>query len=83
KSTSIPKSIMERAPMQLQGIATIPYPVSRGWDSETTISFSKQLSRLGSSTGLVTEFESPYTKGKSVVLVTAQDEKDLVRLKEA
>ncbi len=83
KSSSIPESIMARAPVQLHGIATIPYPVSRGWDSETTISFSKQLSGLGNGTGLVMEFESPYKKGRSVVLMTAQDDGDVAKLGDA
>jgi hypothetical protein len=83
KSSAIPKSIMERAPMQLEGIATVPYPVNRGWDSETSISLSKQSSGLGEGSGLLMEFESAHKKGRSVVLVTAQTEKDLLTLGDA
>ena len=83
EASAIPKSIMERAPMQLQGIATIPYPVSRDWENETTISISQQKSGMGPGSGLVTEFESPYQKGRSVVLVTAENENDLATLGDA
>jgi hypothetical protein len=83
KSSDIPASIMGRAPMQADGISTVPYPVSRGWDSETSISFSKQKSGLGEGSGLLMEFESVNQKGRSVVLVTAQTENDLLTLGDA
>jgi hypothetical protein len=83
KTTSIPKSIMDRAPMQIDGVGTVPYPVNRGWDSETSISISKQRSGLGEGSGLLMEFESAHKKGRSVVVATAQTEKDLLTLGDA
>lgn len=83
KATSIPKSLIANAPMQLDGVATVPYPVSRGWNNETSISVSKQLSGLGEGSGLMMEFESAQKKGRSVVLVTAQTEKDLLAMSDA
>jgi hypothetical protein len=83
KTSAIPKSIMERAPMQMDGVATVPYPVNRGWDSETSISLSKQKSGLGEGSGVLMEFESAHKKGRSVVLATAQTEKDLLALGDA
>ena len=83
KTTSIPKSIMDRAPMQIDGVATVPYPINRGWDSETSISLSKQRSGLGEGSGLLMEFESAHKKGRSVVVATAQTEKDLLALGDA
>jgi hypothetical protein len=79
----IPKSITELAPMKMDGVSSIPYPVNRGWDSETSISLSKQKSGLGEGSGLLMEFESPFKKGRSIVLATAQDEKDMVILSDA
>lgn len=81
--SSIPKSIMQLAPLQPDGIALVPYPVSRGWDSETSIALSKQRGGLGEGSGLLMQFESANQKGRSVVLVTAQTEKDLLALGDA
>jgi hypothetical protein len=83
EANSIPKSIMSLAPFQPDGAANIPYPVSRGWDSETSIAISKQRAGLGEGTGLLMEFESPNQKGRSVVVATAQNEKDLLLLGDA
>jgi hypothetical protein len=83
RAAAIPKSIMDRAPMQVDGVATVPYPVNRSWDSETSISLSKQKSGLGEGSGLLMEFESAHKKGRSVVLATAQTEKDLLALADA
>ena len=69
--------------MQIDGVATVPYPVNRSWDSETSISLSKQKSGLGEGSGLLMEFESAHKKGRSVVLATAQTEKDLLALADA
>ncbi|HEY0664586.1 MAG TPA: cellulose biosynthesis cyclic di-GMP-binding regulatory protein BcsB [Gallionella sp.] len=83
KAADIPASIVSRAPMQADGLSTVPYPVSRGWDSETSISYSRQKSGLGEGSGVLMEFESANQKGRSVVLVTAQTEKDLLTLGDA
>jgi hypothetical protein len=83
KASDIPASILGRAPMQADGISSVPYPVSRGWDSETSIAFSRQKSGLGEGSGVLMEFESAQQKGRSVVLVTAQTEKDLLTLGDA
>jgi len=79
----IPKSIMALAPLQPDGIANVPYPVVRGWDSDTSIAISKQLGGLGEGSGLLMEFESGNKKGRSVVVATAQTEKDLLALADA
>lgn len=83
EAASIPKSIMSHAPLQPDGIANVDYPISRGWDSETSIAKSKQQGGLGEDLGLVMEFESPDIKGRTVVLVTAQTEKGLLQLSDA
>ena len=83
KTADIPKSIMDRAPMQMNGLASIPYPVNRGWDSETSISVSRQKSGLGENSGVLMEFESASNKGRSVVLATASTDKDMLSLGDA
>ena len=83
KASAIPKSIMSRAPLQIEGVATVSYPVNRGWDSETSLFQSKQKSGLGEGSGLLMEFESADKAGRSIILVTAQTEKDLLSLGDA
>jgi len=83
EANAIPKSLMSLAPFQPDGAADIPYPVSRGWDSETSIAISKQRAGLGEGAGLLMEFESGVKKGRSVVVATAQTEKDLLALGDA
>ncbi len=80
---AIPKSLMAAAPFQPEGMATIPYPVTRGWDTETAIALTKQQAGLGDNTGLLMEFQSPYQDGRSVVVATAQTEPSLRTLGDA
>jgi hypothetical protein len=80
---AIPKSVMARAPFQPDGTGNIPYPVSRGWDTETSIAMSQQQGGLGDNTGLLMEFESAMQKGRSVVVATAKDENGLRALGDA
>lgn len=83
KTSSIPKSIMEAAPMGLTGITNMPYPISRGWDSESSISKIKQQSGLGSGLGAVMEFESVYKRGRTIILLAAESGDDLQLLGDA
>lgn len=83
KTSSIPKFILDAAPMGLTGITNVPYPISRGWDSETTISNSKQQSGLGHGIGAVMEFESLYQRGRSIILLTAESDDYLLALGDA
>ena len=83
ETAALPKSILLHAPLQPAGIANVPYPVSRGWDSETAIALSKQQAGLGSNNGLLMEFESPSVKGRSIIVATAQTEDDLRKFGDA
>lgn len=83
KASSIPKPIMDVAPMGLAGIANVPYPVSRGWESETAMSKSKQQSGLGRGTGAIMEFESLFKRGRSMLLLTAENDEDMLLLGDA
>jgi len=83
EAAAIPQSLMALAPFQAGGAGNIPYPVTRGWDSETSIALSRQRAGLGEGTGLLMEFQSGNRKGRSVVVATAQTEKDLLGLGDA
>lgn len=83
KVQDIPKSLLVNAPFKFDGVSTIPYPVSKGWDTDTSITLSKQKGGLGEGTGLLMEFESPIKRGRSVVLLTAQDDNNLLTLGDA
>jgi hypothetical protein len=83
EAAAIPKSIMSLAPLQPEGIANVPYPVARGWDSEISIAHSKQQGGLGPDSGLLMEFESPSHKGRSIIVATAQTGSDLLKLGDA
>src|SRR6185436_1295021 len=57
---------------------TVPYPVVRGWNTEASAATSRQQSALGSSRGLLMQFQSPYQPGRSVILLTASAADDLL-----
>ena len=80
---SIPKFIMDAAPMGLTGNANVPYPVSRGWDSEETPAITSQQGGLGHGTGVLMEFESMLKRGRSIILLTAESGEDLLELGKA
>lgn len=83
KSSSLPKSLMEAAPMGFTGITNVPYPISRGWDSEAAISVTRQQSGLGKGIGALMEFESIYKRGRTIILLTAESGEDLLALGDA
>ena len=74
---------MDAAPMGFNGIVNVPYPISRGWDSEAAISVTKQQSGLGHGIGAIMEFESVYKRGRSIILLTAERGEDLLMLGDA
>ena len=83
KVQDIPKHIMSEAPFQPEGVADIPYPVSRGWNTQTSVAISKQQGGLGSGMGLLMEFQSSSNKGRSVIVASAQTDEGLEKLGDA
>jgi hypothetical protein len=67
---SIPEDLLELSPLKLGKTKTVPYPVIRDWESETTFAFSGQSSSLGPERGVIMEFESSAETGRSVVVLT-------------
>ena len=78
-SPAIDKDVRASAPLKLleEGV-TVPYPVVRGWNTETSAAFSRQQSALGSGRGLLMQFQSPYEAGRSIVMLTASAPDDLL-----
>jgi cellulose synthase operon protein B len=83
KADAIPKSFMAAAPLKLADTSSIPYPATRGWNSEMQVAYSKQRSALGPDTGVMMEFESLVKKGRSVLVITAQNNDGLLALGDA
>ncbi|MBC8023866.1 MAG: cellulose biosynthesis cyclic di-GMP-binding regulatory protein BcsB, partial [Burkholderiales bacterium] len=76
---AIDRELRAAAPLKLlEDGVTVPYPVVRGWNTETTSASSRQQSALGSGRGLFMQFQSPYQAGRSVVMLTASTPEDLV-----
>lgn len=81
--SSIPKDLMELAPLKPAKMSSVPYPVAGGWEGESSMALSKQFSGIGQGSGAIMEFQSPYKKGRSVLLLTAASTSDLSTLSHA
>ncbi|MGR3218830.1 MAG: cellulose biosynthesis cyclic di-GMP-binding regulatory protein BcsB, partial [Candidatus Anammoxibacter sp.] len=77
---TLPKDFKELAPLKLMKKTDVPYPIIRSWKGERHLAFSSQLSGVGKGKGFVMQFESPYNKGRSVTLFTANSLKDMKAL---
>lgn len=78
-SPAIDREIRTAAPLKLlEDGVTVPYPVVRGWNTETSAAVSRQQSALGSGRGLLMQFQSPFTPGRSVLMLTATRPEDLL-----
>lgn len=80
---TIPQDFMDIAPLKIAKESSVPYPVFKGWGAESTFALSKQISGIGMNRGVVMEFESPYKKARSVLLLTGASTKELLLLSEA
>lgn len=79
----VPPKLLEGAPLRAGQQGIIPYPVSRGWDQEASVIFSNQTSTLGKGRGMIMQYESPFKRGRSIILLLAETGEDLGRLGEA
>lgn len=79
---SLPDEIAAASPLRVGKTSHIPYPIVRSWQNEQIYSYSDQISKLGPNRGLLMEFESPLQKGRSVLLLAAEGQRDLLRLSE-
>lgn len=83
---SIPKNLMAAAPLKLAEVSEISYQVNKsgewggGGASYATV---KETGRLSDNSGLVMEFESPFRKARTVVMMTANTTAGLLDLSKA
>ena len=80
---SLPEDMKEMAPLKLTGETVVPYPIVRSWKGEEQMAFSRQVSGMGEDRGLMTQFQSPYQEGRTVLLITAASTKTLLAFSEA
>lgn len=80
---SVPDALKQNAPLKILKESSVTYPVMIGWEGEESFAISKQKTELGTGSGAIMEFQSPYMKGRSVLLLTASSSKDLLSFSEA
>ncbi|HAK89626.1 MAG TPA: cellulose synthase [Nitrospiraceae bacterium] len=80
---TIPEDLKRAAPLSLTKQMTVPYPVVRSWNDESSLAFSKQISGLVPGKGAIMEFQSPYAEGRTAIVFTASSTKELLALAEA
>ena len=80
---AIPEQYRQQAPLKLAGESTVPYPFTRNWNDDKTVAVSKQISALRPGKGALMEFLSPFTEGRTVVMMTAATPHDLETLSDA
>lgn len=74
---AVPETYRQQAPLKLAAESTVPYSFTRNWSSEDTVAVSRQISTLKPGMGALMEFLSPYSEGRTVVLMTAATPNDL------
>jgi cellulose synthase (UDP-forming) len=79
-TTDLPADVIKGVPLKAVRDGAVPYPVVRSWDTELTMAVSEQVSELGSGTGALMQFESPYRLGRSVLLLTGNDDDDVAAM---
>jgi hypothetical protein len=77
---ALPAEIKEKSPLHTSKTSLVPYPVVQGWEGETSLAFSRQISSLGKGNGMLMQFESPYEVGRTVMSLVADRPEDLLEL---
>jgi hypothetical protein len=80
---TIPETYKKAAPLTLTKENTVPHPVIRSWKDEVTMAYSQQISEFRPGKGVLMEFLSPFTEGRTVLLATAATSDDLQALSRA
>lgn len=80
KFDAIPEHYRLKAPLRLAGESTVPYRFTRNWGDEQTVATSKQICTVEPGKGALMEFLSPFSEGRTVVMMTAATGKDLEAL---
>ena len=74
---SIPEKYWANAPLKLSGASTVLYRFSHSLDDETSVAESSQISTLKPGKAALMEFMSPFSEGRTVVMVTAANPHEL------
>ena len=77
---TVPREVRAAAPVKIMddGV-TVPYPVTRGWNSEISpAAISRQQSALGSGRSLLMQFQSPFKSGRTVTMLTGATPQDVL-----
>ncbi len=77
---ALPAEIKEKSPLHTGKTSLVPYPVVQGWEGESSLAFSRQISSLGKGNGMLMQFESPYEVGRTVMSLVADRPEDLLEL---
>lgn len=80
---SIPDALKQGAPLKLLKESSVTYPVMSNWEGEESFALSKQKTEMGGGSGAIMEFQSPYMKGRTVIMFTASSSKDLLSFSHA
>jgi hypothetical protein len=80
---TIPEKYVKAAPLKLTREKTVAYPIARSWSNEKSLAFSDQISDFRPGKGAFMEFLSPYTEGRTVIMLTAVSTQDLLALSDA
>jgi hypothetical protein len=80
---SIPEEYKKKAPLTLTKETTVPYPIMRSWNDEKSLAYSKQISSFKTGKGALMEFLSPFSEGRTVLLMTAPTTDDLLTMSDA
>ena len=80
---SIPEEYKKKAPLTLTKETTVPYPIMRSWNDEKSLAYSKQISSFKTGKGALMEFLSPFSEGRTVLLMTAPTPEDLLTMSDA
>jgi hypothetical protein len=77
---SLGAEVLRAAPLKIvDGVAQVPYPVVRGWNTEATApATSRQKGTLGPGRGVLMQFQSPWFPGRTITTLTAERPEDLL-----
>jgi len=80
---SIPDNYVKAAPLKLTTEKAVQYQISKSWGYDINRLFSKQKYDFKPGKGAFMEFLSPYTEGRSVIMMTAVTTQELLTLSDA
>lgn len=78
--SSVPEPFASKGPLQLGEKLRVPYPIFQQLEGSTNVAISTQQSDISFDKGIIMQYQSPGTLGRSVVLFTAKSAQALRRL---